>query len=49
MQELDRQYLEAPFPGYRRMKARLDRRGMPESRKRVQHLICAKGVRAIYR
>ena len=41
MGEIDRQYLETPFYGSRRMKAWLERRGMPVSRQRVQ--------RAIYR
>ena len=45
MGEIDRQYLETPFFGSRRMKAWLDRRGMPVSRKRVQRLM----LRAIYR
>ena len=41
MGEIDRQYLETPFFGSRRMKAWLDRRGMPVSRKRVQRLMRA--------
>ena len=49
MGEIDRQYLEPPFFGSRRMKAWLDRRGMPVSRKRVQRLMRAMGLRAIYR
>ena len=49
MGEIDRQYLETPFFGSRRMKAWLDRRGMPVSRKRVQRLMRAMGLRAIYR
>ena len=49
MGEIDRQYLETPFCGSRRMKAWLDRRGMPVSRKRVQRLMRAMGLRAIYR
>ena len=32
MGEIDRQYLDTPFFGSRRMKAWLDRRGMPVSR-----------------
>ena len=36
MQAMDRQRLETPFYGSRRMKAWLDRQGMPVSRKRVQ-------------
>ena len=47
--ESDRQYLETPFFGSRRMKAWLERRGMPVSRKRVQRLMPAMGLRAIYR
>ena len=35
MREMDRQYLETPFYDSRRMKASLDRQGMPVSRKRV--------------
>ena len=31
--EIDRQYLETPFYGSRRMKASLDRQGTPASRK----------------
>ena len=49
MGEIDRQYLETPFYGSRRMRAWLDRQGMPVSRKRVQRLMCAMGLRAIYR
>ena len=49
MGEIDRQYLETPFYGSRRMKACLDRRGKPVSRKRVQRLMRAMGLRAIYR
>ena len=49
MMEMDRQYLETPFYGSRRMKASLDRQGMPVSRKRVQRLMRLMGLRAIYR
>ena len=49
MTEMDRQYLETPFYGSRRMKAWLDRRGMSVSRKRVQRLMRIMGLRAIYR
>ena len=49
MGEIDRQYLETPFFGSRRMKVWLERRGMPVSRKRVQRLMRAMGLRAIYR
>ena len=49
MGEIDRQYLETPFYGSRRMKAWLGRRGIQVSRKRVQRLMRAMGLRAIYR
>ena len=49
MREMDRQYLETPFYGSRRMKASLDRQGMPVSRKRVQRLMRLMGLHAIYR
>ena len=49
MGEMDRQYLETPFYGSRRMKAWLGRRGIHVSRKRVQRLMRAMGLRAIYR
>ena len=49
MGEIDRQYLETPFFGSRRMKAWLERRGMPVSRKAVQRLMRAMGLRAVYR
>ena len=49
MREMDRQYLETPFYGSRRMKAWLERRGIAVSRKRVQRLMRAMGMRAIYR
>ena len=49
MGEIDRQYLETPFYGSRRMKARLGRRGIQVSRKRVQRLLLPMGLRAIYR
>ena len=49
MREIDRQYLETPFYGSRRMKASLERQGMPVSRKRVQRLMRLMGLRAIYR
>ena len=49
MGEIDRQYLETPFYGSRRMRAWLGRRGMQVSRKRVQRLMRAMGLRAIYR
>ena len=49
MEEIDRQYLETPFYGSRRMRAWLGRRGIQVSRKRVQRLMRAMGLRAIYR
>ena len=49
MEEIDRQYLETPFYGSRRMRAWLERRGVRVSRKRVQRLMRAMGLRAIYR
>ena len=50
MREMDRQYLETPFYGSRRMRAWLDRQGIPVSRKRVQRLLMrVMGLRAIYR
>ena len=48
MREMDRQYLETPFYGSRRMKAWLERRGTPVSRKRAQRLMRTMGLRAIY-
>ena len=38
MGEMDRQYLETQFYGSRRMKAWLDRQGIPVSRKRASRL-----------
>ena len=49
MQAMDRQYLEAPFYGSRRMKASLEQQGTPVSRRRVQRLMRLMGLRAIYR
>ena len=49
MGDIDQQYLETPFYGSRRMKAWLERRGVRVSRKRVQRLMRAMGLRAIYR
>ena len=48
MQAMDRQYLDTPFYGSRRMKVWLAREG-PVSRKRVQRLMRVMGLRAIYR
>ena len=49
MEEIDREYLETPFHGSRRMRACLEGRGVRVSRKRVQRLMRARGLRAIYR
>ena len=49
MREIDRQYLETPFYGSRRMKVWLERQGKQVSRKRVQRLMRVMGLRAIYR
>ena len=49
MQAMDRQYLDTPFYGSRRMKVWLAREGIPVSRKRVQRLMRVMGLRAIYR
>ena len=49
MQAMDRQYLETPFYGSRRMRVWLERQGMVVSRKRVQRLMRTMGLRAIYR
>ena len=49
MREIDRQYLETPFYGSRRMRAWLERQGKPASWKRVQRLMRLMGLRAIYR
>ena len=44
MGEIDRQYLETPFYGSRRMKAWLGRGGIHVSRKRVQRLVARHGA-----
>ena len=49
MQTMDRQYLDTPFYGLRRMKVWLAREGRCVSRKRVQRLMRIMGLRAIYR
>ena len=49
MREMDRQYLETPFYGPRRMKAKLNRQRVQVSRKRVQRLMGLMGLQAIYR
>ena len=48
MAEIDRQYLQTPFYGSRRMKAWLEQQGILLSRKRVQRPMPVTGVRAIY-
>ena len=49
MQAMDRQYLDTPFYGSRRMKVWPTREGRCVSRKRVQRLMRIMGLRAIYR
>ena len=49
MRDMNRQYLETPFYGSRRMRAWLDLQGMPVSRKWVQRSMRVMGLRAIYR
>ena len=49
MREMDRQCLETPFYGPRRMKAWLERRWVRVGRKRVQRLMRTMRLRAIYR
>ena len=49
MGEIDRQYMETPFYGSRRMRAWLGRHGIQVRRKRVQRLMRAMGLQAIYR
>ena len=49
MQSMDRQYLDTPFYGSRRMKVWLAREGRCVSRKRVKRLMRIMGLRAIYR
>ena len=49
MEAMDRQYLETPFFGSRRMRSWLERGGMVASRKRVQRLMRIMGLRTIYR
>ena len=49
MRAMDRQYLETPFYGSRRMGAWLERQGMAVGRKRVRRLMRTMGLRAIYR
>ena len=47
MGEIDRQLLETPYFGSTRIKAWLGRQGMSVTRKRVQQLMRAMGLRAI--
>ena len=49
MQAMDRQYLETPFFGSRRMRVWLERQGMVVGWKRVQRLMRTMGLRTIYR
>lgn len=49
MKELDRQYLETPFYGSRRMVAKLKKAGHYVNRKRVRRLMRVMGLTAIYR
>ena len=49
LQAMDRQYLDTPCYGSRRMKVWLAREGRCVSRKRVQRLMRIMGLRAIYR
>jgi len=49
MNQIDQQYLTTPFYGSRRMKVWLGRQGHGVNRKRVQRLMRAMGLQAIYR
>ena len=49
MKEIDRQYLETPCYGSRRMKAWLEREGRLVNRKRARRLMRVMGLRTIYR
>ena len=49
MKQIDQQYLATPFYGSRRMKVWLDRQGHWVNRKRIQRLMRAMGLQAIYR
>ena len=49
MQAMDRQYLDTPFYGSRRMKVWLGREGRCVSRKRARRLMRIMGLWAIYR
>jgi putative transposase len=48
MKEIDRQFLEMPFYGSRKMTAWLRQKGYPVNRKRVQRLMRKMGIEAIY-
>jgi putative transposase len=47
MNEIDRQYLDMPFYGSRKMTAWLRLQGFPVNRKRVQRLMRKMGIEAI--
>jgi putative transposase len=49
MKLIDRQYLETPFYGARKMAVCLKRQGYTINRKRVRRLMSLMGLRAIYR
>ena len=49
MKQIDQQYLVTPFYGSRRMRVWLGRQGRWVNRKRVQRLMRAMGLQAIYR
>jgi len=49
MKLIDRQYLETPFYGSRKMTEELKREGYPVNRKRIRRLMQIMGLRAIYR
>jgi putative transposase len=49
MELIDRQYLETPYYGSRKMTEELKREGYPVNRKRIRRLMQIMGLRAIYR
>lgn len=49
MKLIDRQYLETPFYGSRKMTEDLKRKGYPVNRKRIRRLMQIMGLQAIYR
>jgi len=49
MKLIDRQYLETPFYGSRKMTEELKREGYPINRKRIRRLMQIMGLQAIYR